>query len=129
LAQEGLAALPQTPPLQVLPVYPPLLRDLQQQQGAIFQTVILAVRQVRQQHFLVATHRRPMYRAAVVVAVMSHKMVERGDQALQLFVTQIHTQPLYQPQDRQLLLFLAGSVPTHSLAPAQSHSFNYGPLC
>jgi hypothetical protein len=67
--------------------------------------------------------------AAVVVAVMSHKMVERGDQALQLFVTQIHTQPLYQPQDRQLLLFLAGSVPTHSLAPAQSHSFNYGPLC
>jgi hypothetical protein len=71
LAQEGLAALPQTPPLQVLPVYPPLLRDLQQQQGAIFQTVILAVRQVRQQHFLVATHRRPMYRAAVVVAVLA----------------------------------------------------------
>jgi hypothetical protein len=35
--------------------YLPLLRDLRQQQGAIFQMAILAVRQAHQQHFLVPT--------------------------------------------------------------------------
>jgi hypothetical protein len=69
LAQGGLAALLQTPPRQVLAAYLPLLRGLQQQQGAIFQTVILAVRQVRQQHFLVAIQTHLLKRVVVAVGL------------------------------------------------------------
>jgi hypothetical protein len=105
---------------------------VQQYQAAVQKMVVVAAQAVGETDAAEALRLllgRQIEVAVVAVVVMSHKMVERGDQGLQLFVTQIHTQPLYQPQDRQLSLFLAGSVPTHSLAPAQSHSSNHGTLC
>jgi hypothetical protein len=66
---------------------------------------------------------------AVVAAVMLHNLVAQVGQGLQLSDMRIHIPPLYRPQARQLLLFPVGSALTHSLVPAQSHSFNYGPLC
>jgi hypothetical protein len=67
--------------------------------------------------------------AAAAAAVMLHNLVAQAGQGLQLSDMRIHIPPLYRPQAHQLSLFLAGSVPTHLLAPAQLHSSNHGTLC